>query len=76
MTKKKSEQKRIKQLEELIPFMKSNLSHANPHDWYYPQMKLKLDEYLLEYKERTGREYNLRFLDEQNHFPIQLRHER
>lgn len=59
----RDEEQRIKDLRILIPKIQLNLARADPlspnYDLaYYKMEELSLQELKLEYKERTGRDYN------------------
>ena len=54
----REEEKRIKELENLIQERKTTLHLIGQGNAMYSHHKIKLDEYLLEYFERTGRNYD------------------
>ena len=51
------QQNRIRQIEHEIGLLEHCLTHSYQVD-IRAHLKLKLDEYYLEFKERTGRDYN------------------
>ncbi len=48
---------RLSTLESLIPITERQLSRLSSGDPYYAVLKNKLDEYQLEFRERTGRDF-------------------
>ena len=59
LVNKLSNEARIRELEEIIPLLIKQVNNSNPKDFNYRKFTGKLDEYKLEYRERTGEHFKV-----------------